>query len=313
MNGINKDFRIFDSHVHIWSTKYVAHFVNYLKSIGIRYLLVMGNPKLKSRLEEKNFDINILFCRYLDTGAFKRFDIQKLCDQINEAIKYEIGTIKLFFAPRHFSRRKTPYRINGHQLEPVYSLLEDQNLKVIVHLADPDIWYKKNHKDITKYGTKEERINDFANILEIYPKIKMISAHFGCLPENLPRLGELFDKFPQLRVDTASTRWIIRELGKNPEETKKWISLYQDRILFGSDMANLWIDPRFFFSKKRRELHWNSRYLSQKLFWETSQVRPLLFKDYDNPNGTIINGLNLDVSILTKIYEKNALDFFNVN
>ena len=307
-----ENFQLFDSHVHLWRMKYVHDFVNYMESIGITHILVMANPKLKPKLERENFNMKIEFCRYLSTGAFSKFDTKKLEEQINEAQKFEIKVIKLFFAPRNYSRRKCPFRINDLRLGSVYSLLEDYNMKIIVHLADPDIWYQKNQDKLWKFGTKELRINDFSHVLETYPKLRVISAHFGCLPENLPRLGELFDKFPQLYVDTASTRWVIRELGKNKEEAKSWIDNYHDRILFGSDMANLWIDPRFFFSLKRRKAHWNSRYMSQKLFWETSEIRSLLFKDYDNPNGTIIYGLNLPKKYLENIYFKNALKFFEI-
>jgi hypothetical protein len=139
----------------------------------------------------------------------------------------------------------------------------------------------------------------------------MISAHLGCLPENLTRLGELLDKYPKLFVDTASTRWMIRELGKDVKKSKEWFDKNQDRILFGSDLGNFEFNLKFFLRKQCREYFWGSRYWSQRLFWETSHQAPLPFKDKDNSNWTNINGLHLSKSTLEKMYFKNAMNLLS--
>ncbi len=196
-------------------------------------------------------------------------------------------------------------------MDSVYSHIEEYDLTVLMHVADPDISYMNKYKNTQKYGLKNDRINDFSNILENFPKIKMISAHLGSLPENLTRLSELLDKYPQLYVDTASTRWIIRELGKNVKKSQEWFEKYQDRIIFGSDLGNFEFNLKFFLSKHRRKYFWGSRYWSQRLFWETSHQAPLPFKDKDNPEGTKINGLNLSNSTLEKMYYKNVMKLFS--
>jgi predicted TIM-barrel fold metal-dependent hydrolase len=165
----------------------------------------------------------------------------------------------------------------------------------------------KRYRNSQKYGLKEDRIHDFSNLLEKFPKITTISAHLGCLPENLNRLSELLDNHPQLFVDTASTRWMIRELGKDVKKSKEWFEKYQDRVLFGSDVGTAEMNIRFFLRKKRRKYYWGSRYWSQRLFWETSHQAPLPFKDKDNSEWTNINGLKLSESTLEKLYYGNAL------
>lgn len=307
-----KDLKLFDTHVHVWGMKYVENFIQSMKSFGVDGFLAMGGLKLKRKFADLQIENEFIPSYYLDSNSFVSFNVEKLCNQIEQAQNHEINVLKIFFGPRllMFSRRKNPFRINDSKLEPVYSLIEDNDMNILIHVADPDIWYQKKYKNTKKYGTKDERLQDFETLLEMFPKIKMISAHFGSLPENLPRLGELLNNYPQLFVDTASTRWIIRELGKNIENTKKWIEKYQDRIIFGSDLGNIEFHPKFFFSKRRREFYWSSRYCSQRLFWESSEKRPLLFKDKDNPEGTVINGLNLPNEIIEKIYLKNAQNFF---
>ncbi|MHA1992657.1 MAG: amidohydrolase family protein [Candidatus Hodarchaeales archaeon] len=317
LNELNKEqnYKIFDSHVHIWAQRYFKEFKDYIQKFGVKKILGMGSIGLKKKLEKLGLDNSVIFSYYLSSQDFIKYETEKLIQQIDNAQKNDIRILKIFFGPRFliFSRNITPFRINDPKLAPVYSLIEEYEMTVLMHVADPDIWYQKKYKNTAKYGTKNERIEDFSQILDTYSKIKMISAHLGSLPEDLQKLGELFDKFPQLFVDTASTRWMIRELGKDINKTKQWIAKYQDRILFGSDLGNIEFHPKFFFKKSRREFFWASRYWSQRLFWETSHQTPLPFRDKDNPERTIINGLNLSKSILEKIYYSNALKLFPDN
>ena len=310
----NHKYKIFDSHVHIWGHRYFNEYLEYITKFGVEGILGIGGRDLKKKLESNGMVNNIVFCDYLSSYDFLKFKAHKLRDQIDKAHANEISHLKIFFGPRFqfFTRNKNPFRINDHRLDSVYSHIEDYDLTVLMHVADPDISYMNKYRNTHKYGLKNDRINDFSNILENFPKIKMISAHLGSLPENLNRLSELLDKHPQLYVDTASTRWMIRELGKDVKKSKEWFEKYQDRILFGSDLGNVELNIKFFLSKHRREYFWGSRYWSQRLFWETSHQAPLPFKDKDNPDWTKINGLNLSKSTLEKMYYKNAMNLFSV-
>ncbi len=304
----NPPFKIFDSHVHIWGHRYLNEYLGYIKRFGVDRILGIGGQELKSKLESRGLAENIIFCYYLSSYDFLKFKVNNLQKSIDEAHAKEIRVLKIFVGPmfQFFTRNKNPFRINHTRLESVYSKIEDYDMTILIHVADPDISYKKKYKNKKKYGSKEDRINDFSDLLGNFPKITMISAHFGCLPENLTRLGELLDRHPQLFIDTASTRWMIRELGKNATKSKEWLENYQDRILFGSDLGNFEFNLKFFISKQRRKYYWGSRYWSQRLFWETAHQAPLPFKDKDNSEWTQIKGLNLTRSTLEKIYYKNA-------
>jgi len=301
-------YKIFDSHVHIWGHRYLNEYVEYVKKFGVGKLLGIGDGDLKTKLESKGLANDIIFCTYLNSYDFLKFKVQKLQNQVDKAHTKEIRHLKIFLGPmfQKFTHNKIPFRINDPRLDPVYSCIEDYDMTVIMHVADPDITYMKKYRNINKYGLKKDRINDFSNILERFPKIPIISAHLGSWPENLDRLGELLDQHSQLNLDTASTRWMIRELGKDLKKSKEWFEKYQDRILFGSDLGNFEFNVKFFLSKHHRKYYWGSRYWSQRLFWETSYQAPLPFKDKDNPERTYINGLKLSQSTLEKMYFKNA-------
>ncbi|MHA2051699.1 MAG: hypothetical protein ACW986_18970, partial [Promethearchaeota archaeon] len=199
LNGLEEshNYKIFDCHVHGWSHRYFTDYLKYIQRFGVEKLLLMGNIGLKKKIEDMGLAEKIIFSQFLSSQSFTKYDVDKLRIQINEAQKNDISIMKIFFGPRFvfFTRNKTPYRINDPRLDPVYSLIEDYDMKILIHVADPDIWYQKKYKNTAKYGTKNERIEDFSQLLETYSKIKMISAHLGSLPENLPKLGELFDNF----------------------------------------------------------------------------------------------------------------------
>ena len=195
-------------------------------------------------------------------------------------------------------------------MHDVYAAIEDEGFPTLIHVADPDIWYMNRYTNVQKYGTKEDRLHDFEDLMKEFPKVRWISAHFGCLPEDLQKLGSMLHTYPNLFVDTGSTKWMVRELGKHVEETRAFVTKYQDRILWGSDIANR-SSLSMVHSKKNREQYWYSRFWSHRLFWETPYESDLAFNDSDNPAGTRIHGLNLPKEVLRKIYFLNAQKLLN--
>ena len=57
-------------------------------------------------------------------------------------------------------------------------------------------------------------------------------------PEDLSFLGELLDRQKKLVIDTSATKWIIRELSKQPtEKLTAFLNKYEGRVVFGSDIV----------------------------------------------------------------------------
>ena len=295
-------YELFDCHVHIWHHWFFKQFLSVMKSYNITHMLGIMQPKIKKRLEKKGLADNITFSYFLSQTAFARLNIEKLLTQVEEAQHHQYQNIKIFFGPRFLNYPKSirPYHIDDVKLEPVYEKIESYGMSMLMHVADPDTWYSKKYTNTAKFGTKAQRIQEFEHILQKYPTMKVISAHLGCLPEELEKLSELLDTYPNLFVDTGSTRWMIRELGKKPEETRDWFHKYQDRILFGSDISNLAFNLRFLFRKPHRNRFWATRFWSHRIFWETSHNAALPFKDADSPEPPQITGLKLHTEILKK-------------
>ena len=155
---------------------------------------------------------------------------------------------------------------------------------------------------MSKYGTKDDNLSQLEPVLERHPRLLFQIPHFGAHPEihRLSNLASWLDRFPNVILDTASSRWMARELSKDVRKAREFLLEYSDRVLFGTDLAAYRGDMEYF----------GSRYHAQRLLWETDvQGEPLPFEDADTKDsgGTFINGLDLPLSVLRKLYWENAI------
>jgi len=107
-------------------------------------------------------------------------------------------------------------------------------MSLMVHVADPDTWFSTMYKDASVYGTKKEQYESLHRLLE-KTGMKCLGAHMGGYPEDLGFVGGLLDRHPGLIVDTSATKWMVRELSKQPTgELVAFLKKYEGRVVFGS-------------------------------------------------------------------------------
>ena len=304
------DEPVFDAHIHVWSGKFYEKFVHWVESYYKKfYCLGMMTPEAKAEIPEYLWP-DIIFTYYLSTKAFATYDTKTLVAEVEKTRANNFDMIKIWNAPRLVDRdetkdRREQFRVNDPRFFPVYKKIQDYGFPVIIHVSDPDIWYKTVYFDTEKYGTKDGRLQDFRDLMDKFPDITFISAHLGCLPEDLTKLAKMLDDYPQLYVDTGSTRWMCRELSKNVDESRYFFEKYKNRVLFGTDLS---------LRKEFADIeYYATRYWGHKVLWESDyENKPLPFPDTDTFGTTTINGLNLDHETLQRIYYKNAFELFNL-
>ncbi len=301
--------QIWDSHVHIWSADAFNPLLKIGKKYGVHRFMGIAAPDVKKTLEDNGHGEIINFAYYLPIDAFAKHEPERILKAIDEAHSKEYSMVKMWFGPRFldFFEADKPFSLDHPIFDPTFALIEEYKLPMDIHVADPDVWYDTKYHDVKRYRSKEQAMNEFRRVLENHEFLKLISIHFNSFPENLEQVKKDLDNFPNLYVDTASTKWMIRELGKNIEKTQQFFEQYYTRILFATDLSVGWED--------RDEKYLATRYWAQRIFWE-SKCRniELPFPDDDNPNPpTYINGLNLSKQILDHFYWKNAEKFFETN
>ena len=132
-----------------------------------------------------------------------------------------------------------------------------------------------------------ELIESLERAAKKHPKTIFIACHLANLDYDLTRLGQIFDRNPNLYADISAR---FAETAPIPRFVSQFLHKYPDRVLYGTDMA---YNQRM-FSTTFRILESNDEH-----FYE----RDLNFNfDYHWP----LNGFGLPDAILKKVYGDNA-------
>ena len=145
--------------------------------------------------------------------------------------------------------------------EPFWAWAEQDQVPILWHVNDPEeYWhadrvseYRRNMGDV--YTEKdvgyEAQYDQVFRILQRHPKLKIIFAHFFFLSWDLPRLGELFDRYPNIRVDMTPGSEMYRILSENHDEAQAFFHKYHTRILYGTDAG-----ARCVMTQLMSQFHW---------------------------------------------------------
>lgn len=218
--------------------------------------------------------------------------------------------------------------IDDPRLFPIWERAERLGIPVAFHTGDPVAffapWNSENERwdelklhpewsfaDKGRYPSLETLFKQVNNVYRKFSKLQFVSVHVGGYSENLKEVSKWLDEIPNLSVDTAAR---IGELGKHPAgEGHEFFTKYQDRIMFGTDMA-YWngcdvqgAGPcRNFTSEEDRrfyDIHWR--------YFQTAD------KQFDHPTpiqgNWKIDGIALKPDVLKKIYWDNAYKFYKLD
>jgi predicted TIM-barrel fold metal-dependent hydrolase len=210
-----------------------------------------------------------------------------------------IKVVKLWAAPRGRERGlliDTPWRIEALKRARSAGIRT-----VMVHVGDPDAWWRHTYTDVAKFGTKVEQYPPFMRLVEQFPDLNWIGAHMGGDPEHPEHLEEMLQRFPNLHFDTSATKWQVREVSQRAETIRALIERHPTRFLFGSDLVT-----RHGLTRE----HYVSRYWCQRTLWESTWTgpSPIADPDYESPDGRpTLRGLGLPDDVLRLVYRENAM------
>jgi predicted TIM-barrel fold metal-dependent hydrolase len=253
-------------------------------------------------------DIRPLRERFGPRLGFNGSIVKKLDDPDDAAYKLldrflELGVeiIKFWAAPRGRDRGllvNAPWRIEAARRA------RSAGIRIImVHVGDPDVWFRTTYADSAKFGTKPDQYRGLEQMLEEFPDLSWIGAHMGGDPEHADHLQALLERYPHLYFDTSATKWQVREVSAHRDAIRRLVCRYPKRFLFGSDLVTRHTLPRE---------HYVSRYWCQRTLWESDwQGRsPIADPDYTagpgEPSTPLLHGLALPAEVLDQVYYSNA-------
>jgi len=193
--------------------------------------------------------------------------------------------------------------IDDPRWDPIWAACGELGLPVIIHSADPVAFFEPvdernerweelhRHPNWSFHGeqfpTHDALLAARNRVIGRHPATTFIGAHMANYPENLTKVGEWLDSYPNLVVEISSR---IAELGRQPYTAREFFIKYQDRILFGTD------GPR--------------PAARLRPYWRFLETRDENFRYAENPfppQGLWnIHGLGLPDSVLHKLYHANA-------
>ncbi|TFH06574.1 MAG: hypothetical protein E4H14_10535 [Candidatus Thorarchaeota archaeon] len=312
---LNYDGPIFDVHTHAVDNGSLDFLVQIGQQHGVERTLLIPHIRRVRNYAEKKYPGRFIFARYFSGSKLSAKGITIVAKHIENLRDEGYQLAKIQNAPGMRKRVKAGserIKFGDESCEPIFTALIDNEIPLLLHMSDPDTYYAGKYANRNVYSTKEEDLNELETAVARHPNVRFQLAHFASQPEldRLSNLAHWLDSYPNFNVDTASARWMVRELSKDPERSREFLVKYQDRVVFGTDCIALF---RFKWRTSSKN-YFDHRYLALRQLLETDvQGLALPFEDKDTANagGTLINGLSLPNSVLRKIYWENAVRFYD--
>ncbi len=217
------------------------------------------------------------------------------------------------------------FRLDQPHVQANLTLAAELGMRIMVHVGDPDTWFKTHYADSQRYGTKLSQYKPLEATLDRLD-VPIIAAHLGGWPENLAFLDGLLARHDNLYLDTSATKWMVRELSRHPREAVvAFFTRWRNRLLFGSDVVTR--DAHLVKSSADAEEQkasseqeafdlYASRYWALRTLFETDYAGPSPIADPDlhlvDPihcapgDAPKLHGAALPPDVLREIYFENA-------
>ncbi|MDP6469374.1 MAG: amidohydrolase family protein [Pseudomonadales bacterium] len=317
---------ITDCHIHYAHPDLMPELIKLCDDVGVdrfnivctphqqRMSLVPDALHLKSHYPERVFvfgglDISIWFTAGERAGELFAQYVDTLIDLGCDGIKMIEGKPQM--------RKGLPILpFDSEVLEPYWGKVEQAQFPVLFHLNDPqEFWIKEEVPEWAVergwfYGDGsfvhfETQYTEVLNVLSRHPDLKIIFAHFFFLSNDLPRLADYLDRYPNICIDLTPGIEMYLNFSKKPDETQAFFERFQDRILFGTDVgAKALLDSSgagIDSEESRQRVYLIRRFLEQHEAFQLGGDSGFLFGDSEE---TILP-LGLPNDILEKIYHLN--------
>lgn len=184
------------------------------------------------------------------------------------------------------------------RLDLFWEKCAELNMPVNIHIADhPSAWepldvFQERTPDYQHFNlhgddilSHEELLATRDRLLERHPDTTFIACHLSNQGHDLGALSVVLDNYPNLYLDISARDY---EVGRTPRAAKKFLTRYQDRVLFGTDMGM----QKSMYQSWWRLLETDDEYMTGRVWWP-------------------YYGLDLTESMLESLYRGNAMRIMN--
>ena len=184
------------------------------------------------------------------------------------------------------------------RLDVFWEKCAELKMPVNLHIADhPSCWtpldvYQERTPDYQHFNQFGKDVLSYDELIAVrnktlarHPKTIFICCHLGNMGNDLEKLSLDLDKYSNLYLDTSARDY---EMGRTPRSSSKFLTKYQDRIVFGTDQGR---------EKSMYQIHWRlyetaDEYIIGRVWWR-------------------YYGLELPSQVLESVYRGTARKLFN--
>ncbi len=204
----------------------------------------------------------------------------------------------------------TQYRITKRKLsDPVfdkfYAYAEENAIPILMHVGDLAKFWDRNQipqHAIDRgwfYNETEPSLEEVrawvSDVLSRFPKLHLVLAHFYFMSKELERAAKLLDTYENVCFDLTPGGEMFVGFTENYDAARAFFEKYSDRLLYGTDMYNMFENEE----KAESEIS-GPRVFELRTYLEKTEefIAPLIS---DKP----LRPFGFEGEILDKIYRKN--------
>jgi len=212
-----------------------------------------------------------------------------------------IGEINKGFGLTTRKADGTRLEMDDPELDIVWQTAGELGIPVFVHTGDPAEFFEpldytnerwlemaifpnRRFNDADRFPHFDDLMAERDRMIAKHPNTTWIVAHMSWYTQDLGRLGELFDRFPNVYGELGA---VLYDLGRQPRFAKAFFEKFQDRILFGKDSFQPSEYP-YYWRVFETEDEYFDYYRDYHAFWK-------------------MYGMGLTDDVLRSIYYENAL------
>ena len=251
----SKERNIIDCHVHMYGIEQEARLLEIKAATGIARMNLLGYcyagepswlpPALAMKARHpRDFYVfaGLDHARRLTNGNVAA---PPLDAQVDRFVALGCDGIKMLEG-KPTSRQRLDVAFDDPYYADYFARVEEAGLPMLWHVNDPEeFWDPERIPHWAKerrwgYGPddvqKEQLYAEVEWVLERYPDLKIIFAHFYFLSADLPRATRFLEEHPNVHFDLAPGVEMLYNISRNPEAGREFFIHHADRIVFGTDL-----------------------------------------------------------------------------
>jgi len=254
-------FPVVDFHGHpgnLTSRDAIERVVAAMDELNVQ-VMVQAMPSSGERLRsqiaavrEAGYEDRFVFFANLDLRNVGPGSGARIAAQLEEDVRagaVGIGELQKSFGLTDRKADGTRLELDDPELDVVWETAARLGIPVFIHTGDPAEFFEpldyenerwlemalfpnRQFNDRSRFPTFDDLMAERDRLLARHPNVTWVLAHMGWHTQDLGRLGEIFERYPNVNAEVGA---ILYDLGRQPRFAAQFFRRYSDRILFGKD------------------------------------------------------------------------------